>query len=184
MESFVSKKFRKTATWVEPFRISGYNNLYQMKIEELDNYVFLRLPQPNMVMFPDEKILAEAATANFIVQNTQIPVPRVLFHGISSLDFYPDSDIGPYIVIQHVENCNDISEVLHLPNEKHPDANHMLNPDISEDILESFYSKIAVHLLQLFNPSFPRIGVLAQTGEHTFEVAGRPITQDMNSMLQ
>jgi hypothetical protein len=180
MESFVSKKFEKTATWVKPFQIGGYNNLYQMKIEESNDNVLLRLPQPNMVMFPDEKILAEAATASFIVHNTQIPVPRVLFHGVSN----PDSDIGPYMIIQKVENCNDISEVLHIPNENDVDENHMLNPDISEDVLESFYTKIAVHLLQLFKPSFPRIGALAEIGENTFEVAGRPITQNMNSMLQ
>jgi hypothetical protein len=60
----------------------------------------------------------------------------------------------------------------------------MLNPNISEDILESFYGKVAVHLLQLFEPSFPRIGSLAQTGENAFSVAGRPITQNTNNMLQ
>ncbi|TVY29655.1 hypothetical protein LHYA1_G000890 [Lachnellula hyalina] len=180
MESFVSEKFERTATWVKPFHIGGYNNLYRMKIEGINDCVPLRLPQPNIVLFPDEKILAEAATASFVVQNTQIPVPRVLFRGVSS----PDSDIGPYIIIQNVENCNDISDVLHIPNEEDPDENHMLNPDISEDVLESLYTKIAVHLLQLFKPSFSRIGALAQTGEITFEVAGRPITQNMNSMLQ
>ena len=180
MESFVSEKFERTATWVKPFHIGGYNNLYRMKIEGINDCVLLRLPQPNIVLFPDEKILAEAATASFILQNTQIPVPRVLFRGVSS----PDSEIGPYIIIQNVENCNDISDVLHIPNEEDPEENHMLNPNISEDVLESLYTKIAVHLLQLFKPSFSRIGALAQTGENTFEVAGRPITQNMNSMLQ
>lgn len=180
MESFVSENFGKTATWVKPFHIGGYNNLYRMKIEGLDNDVFLRLPQPNLILFPDEKTLAEAATATFVLQNTQIPVPRVLSHGVSS----PDSGVGAYIIIECVESCSDISQALHMPNEKYPDANHMLNPNISEDVLESFYMKIAVHLLQLFKPKFPRIGSLSQTGENTFEVTGRPITQNMNSMLQ
>lgn len=83
-----------------------------------------------------------------------------------------------------VESCDDISEALHLPDEELPDANHMLNPDISEDVLESFYNKIAVHLLQLLKPKFPRIGSLAQTGENIFGVMGRPVTQNMNSMLE
>lgn len=60
----------------------------------------------------------------------------------------------------------------------------MLNPDVSEGVLERFYGKVAVHLLQLFEPSFPCIGSLAQTDENTFLVAGRPITQNMNNMLQ
>lgn len=190
MESFVSKRIGKTATWVTPFHIGGYNNLYQMKLDGVEEYVFLRLPQPNLIMFPDEKIIAEVAVATFLVQNTRISVPRVLFHGLSSADSAldsssdSDSDIGPYMIIQSIENCDDISEALHMPNESNPDANHMLNPNVSEGVLESFYFKIATRLLQLFTPSFDRIGALAQTGENVFEVAGRPITQNMNSMLQ
>lgn len=60
----------------------------------------------------------------------------------------------------------------------------MLNPNISEGMLENFYSKVAVHLLQLFEPSFPQIESLDQIDEYTFKVAGRPITQNMNNMLQ
>lgn len=77
-----------------------------------------------------------------------------------------------------------MSHALAMPNKKDPTEAHMLNPDLSEDILESFYGKVEVHLLQLFEPSFPCIGSLAQTGENAFSVAGRPITQNMNNMLQ
>jgi hypothetical protein len=180
IESFVTQKFGKTATWVTPMRIGGYNNLYRMRIEGSDDDVIIRLPQPNLAQFPDEKTLQEAATASFIVQNTWVPVPRVLFHRLSS----PDSEVGPFMIIQHVENCGSMSYVLAMPNEKDPNKAHMLNPDVSEDVLESFYTKVAVHLLQLFEPSFPCIGSLAQTDENAFSVAGRPITQNMNNMLQ
>lgn len=180
IESFVTQKFGKTATWVTPMRIGGYNNLYRMRIKGSDDDVIIRLPQPNLAQFPDEKTLREAATASFIAQNTRVPVPRVLFHGLSS----PDSEVGPFIIIQHVENCRSMSHALAMPNTKDPTKAHMLNPDVSEDLLESFYSKVAVHLLQLFEPSFPRIGSLAQTDENTFSVVGRPITQNMNNMLQ
>lgn len=76
------------------------------------------------------------------------------------------------MMIQDVENFNNISGILYLPNEKEPDKNHMLNPNVSEDVVQSFHTKIAVRLLQLFRPSFPRIGARAQTDDGTFEVAG------------
>ncbi|TVY57698.1 hypothetical protein LSUE1_G010245 [Lachnellula suecica] len=180
IESFVTQKFGKTATWVTPMRIGGYNNLYRMRIEGSKDDVMIRLPQPSLAQFPGEKTLREAAIASFIAQNTRVPAPRVLFHGLSS----PDSEVGPFIIIQHVENRGSMSHALAMPNEKDPSEAHMLNPDVSEDVLESFYGKVAVHLLQLFEPSFARIGSLAQTGEKAFSVAGRPITQNMNNMLQ
>ncbi len=59
-----------------------------------------------------------------------------------------------------------MSHALTMPNEKDPTEAHMLNPDVFEDVLEKFYGKAAVHLLQLFEPSFPSIGSLAQTDEN------------------
>ncbi|KAK3369100.1 hypothetical protein B0T24DRAFT_533558 [Lasiosphaeria ovina] len=179
IESFVTQKFQRTATWVAPMIVGGYNNLYRMQIEGSDGDVMIRLPQPSLAQFPDEKTRREAATASFIAQKTRVPVPRVLFYGLSS----PDSKVEPFIIIQYVENCGTMSHALAMPNEKDPSAAHMLNPDVSEDILESFYAKVAVCLLQLFKPSFSRIGSLAQTDD-AFSVAGRPITQNMNNMLQ
>ncbi|RFU30718.1 hypothetical protein B7463_g5620, partial [Scytalidium lignicola] len=151
IESFVTQKFGKTATWVTPMWVGGYNNIYRVRIEGSDDVV-IRLPQPSLAQFPNEKTLREAATANFITQNTQVPVARVLFHGLSN----PDSEVGPFIVIQHVENCGTMSHALMMPNERDPTEAHMLNPGISEDVLESFYNKGAVHFLQLLEPSFPR----------------------------
>ena len=56
IQSFVTQKFGKTATWVTPMRIGGYNNLYRMRIEGSDDDVIIRLPQPSLVQFPDEKL--------------------------------------------------------------------------------------------------------------------------------
>ncbi|KAH6710987.1 hypothetical protein BKA61DRAFT_737861 [Leptodontidium sp. MPI-SDFR-AT-0119] len=180
IESFVTQKFGRTATWVTPMRIGGHNILYRMRIEGSKDDVIIRLPQPSLAQFPGEKTIREAAVANFITQNTRVPVPRVLFHGLSS----PDSEVGPFTIIPYIENYGSMSHALAMPNEKDPSEAHMLNPDVFEDVLESFYGKVAVHLLQLFEPSSLRIGSLAQTEENTFSVAGRPITQNMNNMLQ
>lgn len=54
IESFVTQKFGKTTTWVTPMMVGGYNNLYRMRIEG-SNDVVIRLPQPNLARFPDEK---------------------------------------------------------------------------------------------------------------------------------
>ena len=59
-----------------------------------------------------------------------------------------------------------------------------MNPDVSDNVLEKFYSKVAVYLQQLFEPSFPRIGSLNQSEKNIFSVRGRPLTQNMNNMVQ
>lgn len=180
IESFVEQELGKTATWVSPMRIGGYNNLYGMQIEGSKNDVMIRLPQLSLAQFPDEKTFREAAVANFIAQNTLVPLPPVLFYGVSD----PDREIGPFTIIPFVENCGSMSRAIAMPNEKDPTEAHMLNPDIDEGLLEDFYTKIAVHQLELFEHKFPRIGSLSQTDEKTFLIEGRPITQNMNNMLQ
>lgn len=77
-----------------------------------------------------------------------------------------------------------MSHALAMPDEKDPNEAHMLNPDVSDDVLEKFYSKVAVFLQQLFEPSFPRIGALDQSEKNIFSVGGRPLTQNMNNMVQ
>ena len=116
IESFVTEKFGKTATWVTPFKVGGYNNLYKMKIEGSGEDVLIRLPQPNLAQFPEEKTVREAATASFILQNTRVLVHWVLFYGLS----IPDSELGPYIIMQYVESHRPMSHALAMPNEKDP----------------------------------------------------------------
>jgi len=179
IEAFVTEKMGKRATWVSPLIVGGYNNLYRMRIEGSPHDVMIRLPQHHRCQFPDEKTMREAATAIFVAEKTAIPVPRVLFHGKST----PDSQIGPFIIIEHVENSGSMSHALAMPNKTDPTESHMLNPDISEHVLETSYCGAAVHVLQLFQPKFGRIGSLVQANQD-FAVAGRPITQNMNNMLQ
>ena len=57
IESFVTQKFGKTATWVAPMRIGGYNNLYRMRIKRSKDNVIIRLPQPSLAQVSDEKTL-------------------------------------------------------------------------------------------------------------------------------
>jgi aminoglycoside phosphotransferase (APT) family kinase protein len=177
-ESLVEKKFgRKPATLVSPLIIGGYNILYRIRLEGTSPDVILRLPCPSLAQFPAEKTLREAATARYIEQNTRIPVPRVFHHG-------QHSDLGPFIILQYVENKDTLSDALTI-NKDDFDEPHVLNPNVSDATLETHYFKVAHCLLQLIQPTFPRIGSLVESEDgSSYSVAGRPITLNMNNMLQ
>ncbi|KAI0127404.1 phosphotransferase [Xylariales sp. AK1849] len=138
--------------------------------------VLIRLPCPNQAVFPEEKTLAEAATAAYISQHTQLPVPKVLYHGV-------DSDIGPFMIIQDLGCRRGMSEALEAPCED-PDETPVLYPDISEGRLKSLHVKMARCVQQLIQPTFPRIGALIETDSRSYRVMGRPITLNMNNMVQ
>jgi hypothetical protein len=78
-----------------------------------------------------KKTLGEAATAKYIGQNTRILVPRIFFYGPNSDE---NPDVGPFIILQHVENRWTLSEALRNPNDD-LNAPHILNPNISETTL-------------------------------------------------
>jgi hypothetical protein len=52
---------------------------YEWKICPPD--VMVRVPCPSLVQFPVEKTMNEAATASFLVSQTQLPIPSPLFFG-------------------------------------------------------------------------------------------------------
>ncbi len=176
VESLVGQKFGKRATVASPLIIGGYNILYRICLEGASADVIVRVPCPNLAQFPEEKTLREVAIARYIKQNTQIPVPRLFWHG-------QNPGVGPFIIFQYVENRWDLSDALTIPNQ-HPDTTPVLNHNISETILKNLYNKVACCLLQLSQPSFPRIGSLVESDRGTYSVAGRPITQNMNNMIQ
>ncbi|KAK2605634.1 hypothetical protein N8I77_008459 [Diaporthe amygdali] len=97
IESFAARISGKPATLVTPLIIGGFNVLYPIRLEGSSAPVLVRLPCPNQAVFPEEKTAAEAATATYIAQHTQIPVAEVFHHGV-------DSDIGPFMIIQDLES--------------------------------------------------------------------------------
>jgi len=48
-----------------------------------------------------------------------------------------------------------MSHALAMPNEKDPSEAHILNPDVSEDVLESFYGKWRSTYYNSSSPVFP-----------------------------
>jgi hypothetical protein len=175
----VEQKFGKRAILVPPLRAGGYNFLYRLRLEGVSTDVVVRQPMATQAQFPEEKTFREAATAMYIQENTQLPIPRIFYHGKSP-------EIGPFMILQHVKHRRDLSDLLTIPDQS-PDVTQVLNPDILETTLENIYNKAARYLLQLSQPTFPRIGSLVQEtkGDNSvYSVAGRPITQNMNNMLQ
>jgi hypothetical protein len=176
LELLVAEKFGKPATWITPMIIGGFNNLYRIRVEDISPDVLVRRPFVSQTQFPEEKTLREAATAKYIQQNTKIPTPRVLY--------YSDvSDIGPFIIIERVENKLTLSHALTTPDVDRL-ITHALDPNISQTTLEDLYLKVTNIILELLHHRFTRIGSLLEAEDGSFSVGGRPITQNMNNMLQ
>ncbi|KAI1850410.1 hypothetical protein JX266_004268 [Neoarthrinium moseri] len=176
IESFAKKLFGEHAKRVPPLLIGGFNVLYPIQIENSSTEVLVRVPCPNQAVFPEEKTSAEVATAAYLSQYTQLPVPKIFYHGI-------DSGIGPFIVIQDLGSRRNMSRALEAPRED-PKKTPVLHSEISERKLKSLYIKMARCVRQLAQPTFPRIGALAETGPGSYQVMGRPITLNMNNMVQ
>jgi aminoglycoside phosphotransferase (APT) family kinase protein len=174
--SLAEQKFGRKAIFGPPLIIGGYNVLYKIQVEGLDCDVYVRLPCPDWVQFPIEKTLQEGATARYIEQHTQIPVPKVFYYG-------GESDLGPFMILQHLENRGLMSLRMKTPNPD-PDLPSVLDPSISETVLSKFYENAALCLLQISRLSFDRIGSLSENDDNNFSVTGRPLSKNMNDMLQ
>lgn len=173
--STVAKLFGKAATLVTPLRLGGYNILYRIHVEGLRRDILVRVPCPNLSQFPEEKTQREAATALLLHRATRLPVPR-------QFQYETKSEFGPFIIMQHVENNGDMSDILEKPRQNSQDV-PVLDDNIDEDVLTDLYSKLAWCLLQLWRPEFNRIGSLNEC-DGCFSVGGRPITQNMSNMVQ
>ncbi|KAK0115602.1 hypothetical protein ONS95_000125 [Cadophora gregata] len=175
--SLAEQKFGRKATFKPPLIIGGYNILYRIQVEGMTPDVYVRLPCPDWVQFPVEKTLREGATARYVEQHTQIPVPKVFCYGEKSV-------LGPYMILQHIDSCVLMANRIKTPNPD-PAVPSVLDPNISETLLSKFYKQAARCLLQLSRLSFNRIGSLSENEENnTFSVTSRPLSKNINDMLQ
>ncbi|KAK0107127.1 hypothetical protein ONS95_003833 [Cadophora gregata] len=176
LELLVTEKFGQPATWISPMIIGGFNNLYRIHVEDFSPDVLVRRPSISQAQFPEEKTLREAATMKYILQKTHIPTPRVFFYSASS-------DVGPFLIIERVENKSTLSHALTTPGLDRS-VTHALDPKISHTKLQDLYLKVASIVLELSHHKFKRIGSLVEADDGSFVVRGRPITQNMSDMLQ
>lgn len=115
-----------------------------------------------------------------IAAQTTIPVPKVYHSGTAAEN---PTGLGPFIIMDYIEHDTTMSEAMNDPALE-PDEGHVLDPNISEQKLELCYSQMANILLQLSTIKFPRIGSLVEEKNGHFSVSGRPITDNMNSLLE
>ncbi|KAF9780359.1 hypothetical protein IL306_000617 [Fusarium sp. DS 682] len=175
VESLAEKIFEKQASRVPPIFFGGFNVLYRIRLEGEASDVIVHLPCPDLVQFPEEKTRYEAGIMAYLAQNTTVPVPTLFYHTSSS-------NLGPVMILEHVKSTRDMSDALAIPNQD-PEETPVLNAEIDEYTLSRLYKSMAVLLMQLFKPNFDKIGSLVEVdGRHL--VAGRPITQNMNNMVQ
>jgi len=115
-----------------------------------------------------------------IAAKTTIPVPKIYHYGTAAEN---PTGLGPFIIMEYIDHERTMSDALKDPN-LDPDEYHLLDPNISQEKLEFLYRQMANILLQLSTLKFPRIGSLVEDGEGHFSVSGRPLIQNMNSLME
>ncbi|KAH6697237.1 hypothetical protein F5X68DRAFT_238615 [Plectosphaerella plurivora] len=176
VEQLAEEKFGSRATLVSPLVGRGFNMLYRVHVEDRAPDIMVRLPCTTLIQFPEEKTAQEAATAALVAKETKLPIPQLHFYG-------KNSPAGPYIMMDRVEMSGSVSARLTKPSEDSSNP-HSLDPEVDDAILNSIWGQIARIYLQLHQLTFPRIGSLVETSSGCYEVAGRPITHNMNDMVR
>ena len=120
------------------------------------------------------------ATIRYIAAKTTIPVPKIYHFGTAAEN---PTGLGPFIIMDYIEHDRTMSDALNDPTLT-PDESHVLDPTISEQKLEFLYRQMANIVLQLSTLTFLRIGSLVQDTDGQFSVSGRPLIQNMNSLLE
>ncbi|CAH0049078.1 unnamed protein product [Clonostachys solani] len=155
----------------------GYNAVYRLEYKNGSSAV---MRVPIKVKFPEEKVKYEVTTMRFIAANTTIPVPKIYFAGTA--DENPIG-LGPFIIMEYVEHKCTMSEALRDPS-LGPDEPHVIDPNIPDQKLRFLYRQMADILLQLSQFKFDQIGSLVQDEQGNFSASGRPLIQNMNSIIE
>ncbi|KAJ5096408.1 hypothetical protein NUU61_005764 [Penicillium alfredii] len=120
----------------------------------------------------------------FIERHTGIRVPHALHDGMTEKS---PVGLGPFIVMEYIENDSDLVDALNIPG-RSDDDRPVLNPDIAEGRLRSAYSEMANLLPQIAKYSFNEIGCISNTEDDDFDddwiVIHHPLTLNMNEFVQ
>ena len=166
---------------VDRARIAGlgaFNLCFRMEFEDGFSSL-IRFPCPGRVIFPEEKVRNEVAVMTYLKQNTNIPVPRIIDHGMG--DGSP-AGLGPFILMEYVEHASNMTAQLRAPGYERGDR-PFLDPNIEEEKLEFLYGQVAGILLELCKPSFDKIGSLVKDTD-SWDISNRPLTMNMNELVQ
>lgn len=140
----------------------------------------IRFSQPGAILFPEEKVKNEVAVMRYISDQTSIPVPFIIHSGTKKES---PLNLGPFIMMSHVEHTTTMYDALNTPGCPNEERG-VLNPNIDEDQLGMLYTELAQTLLQLSKPEFPKIGSLSQVDDFSWEVTSRPLSMNMNELVR
>lgn len=158
----------------------GFNVYYRLRMAEGAG-AMIRFPMPAYFQYAEEKLLAEVATMRYISENTTIPVPFTLHYGMKEES---PGGLGPFIIMEWVENAGDLVDITNKPGLAFEDP-PILDPAINEEILERVYRQMADILLQLSQCKFPAIGSLNfpnNDGENDAKVMARPLSINISQL--
>ncbi|KAK9435770.1 Protein kinase-like protein [Metarhizium brunneum] len=157
----------------------GYNVFYRLEYRD-GTSAAMKIPCKAVVKFPEEKTKYEVATMRYVAANTTIPVPKIYHYGTAAEN---PTGLGPFIIMDYIEHDRTLSHALNDPDLE-PDDSHVMDANISDQKLEFLYRQMANIVLQLSTLSFPRIGSLVQDKDGAFSISGRPLIQNMNSLVE
>ncbi|KAK1710688.1 phosphotransferase [Colletotrichum lupini] len=164
-----------------PLVTGGFHMLYPFRPDggSPSAKILVRVPFPSQGIFHEENLAMEVATARYLAQHTQLPIPKVYHYGVD-----PRPGIGPFLMMEDLgsKELETMSRSLSTPHSNPA----VLDPNMPEGKLKSLYRKMAECVLQLAQPSFPCIGALVETspGSGSQRITGRPITLNMINMVQ
>lgn len=161
----------------------SFNLMFRMKFLDGGSAI-IRFPIPGVSMFPEEKVQREVSVMRFIERHTSIRVPHILHYGTAEQS---PAGLGPFIVMEYIENDSDLVDALNTPGLQDDDR-CILDPNIHEDRLRSVYNDMAGILLQLARKSFQKIGCITNQEDDDFDdewvATHRPLTINMNELVQ
>lgn len=146
-------------------------------------YFYLTVSQSaiiGIVKCPDEKVRYEVATMQYIAEKTTIPVAKVYHYGTAAEN---PTGLGPFIIMDYTDHDRTMSEALNDPIINSSES-HVLNPNVNSDKLEILYRQMANIVLQLSTLTFDHIGALVRNDDGSTRVLARPLTMNMNSIVE
>ncbi|KAK4242782.1 hypothetical protein C8A03DRAFT_39941 [Achaetomium macrosporum] len=141
----------------------------------------IRFPMPAYFQYAEERLMAEVAAMRYISENTTIPIPFPIHYGMKQES---PGGLGPFIIMDWVENAGDLVDVVNKPGLTIADV-PMLDPNIDEEKLERVYYEMADIVLQLSLCEFPALGPLNFLGGDDLndpEVLTRPLSINISQL--
>lgn len=162
----------------------AFNLTFKMRFKDGGSAV-IRFPCPGASMFPEEKVQREVAVIQFLEFYTSLRIPHVLHYGDEEES---PCGLGPFIIMEHISNEGDFVDSLNIPGRSSQER-PILDPYISQELLECVYGYMADIMLQVSRHSFTEIGCITKANEDdefddTWIVKHRPLTFNMNELVQ